>query len=202
MIKTLPLKSLPIVFFLIALTTTFGHAQQVVFDDDFSTTQSTTYTTSGNIGSSIWSVARSGQDFGARISGGLLTLTNDATSASNLTGWVSATTSTSNFDDTYNPILSQNAGIVSWTFNMRQIRSNPRGFEFGQFGVAFILAGTPGSNVTTGKGWALVLGNSGTTDAIRLVAYSNGLKTFSTKLSSKAAGYTDFGKQYTSARVE
>ena len=178
------------------------NAQETVFNEDFSTTQSSTYTTSGAIGSSIWTVARSGQDFGARISGGLLTLTNDATSASNLTGWVSATTSTSNFDDTYNPILSQNAGIVSWTFNMRQIRSNPRGFEFGQFGVAFILAGTPGSNVTTGKGWALVLGNSGTTDAIRLVAYSNGLKTFSTKLSSKAAGYTDFGKEYTSARVE
>ncbi len=201
MIKLLPFRFLPIFTCLLIAISTLS-AQQVVFNEDFSQTQSSTYTTSGPIGSSIWTVARSGQDFGARISGGMLTLINDATSASNPTGWVSATTSTSNFDDTYNPILSQNAGIVSWTFNMRQIRTNPRGFEFGQYGVAIILAGTPGSNVNTGKGWALVLGNSGTTDPIRLVAYSNGLKTFSTKLSSKGSGFTDFGREYTSARVD
>lgn len=177
-------------------------AQQVVFNEDFSTAQSSNYTTSGPIGSSIWTVARSGQDFGARISGGMMTLTNDATSASNPSGWVSATTATTNFDGTYNPILNQNAGIVSWTFNMQQIRTNPRGFESGQYGVAFILAGTPGSNISTGKGWAIQLGNLGTTDPIRLVTYSNGLKTFSTKLSSKASGFTDFGKEYTSARVD
>ncbi|WP_318642685.1 T9SS sorting signal type C domain-containing protein [Flavobacterium ardleyense] len=184
------------------MTLTESYAQQTVFTETFSTAQSSAYTTNGAIGTSNWTVARSGQDFGARISGGILTLTNDATSAGNPTGWISATTNVSNFDNAYNPILSQNAGIVSWTFNMRQIRTNPRGFEFGQYGVAFILAGTLGSNVATGKGWALVLGNYGTTDAIRLVAYSNGLKTFSTKLSSKASGYTDFGREYTSARVE
>ena len=200
MIQSFHTRFLILVIFL--LTSYQMKAQQTVFTEDFTTPQGTTYTTSGTIGSSRWTVARSGQDFGARISGGLLTLTNDATSASNPGGWVSATTSTSNFDDTYNPILSQNAGIVSWTFNMRQIRSNPRGFEFGQYGVAFILAGTPGSNVSTGKGWALQLGNSLTTDPIRLVAYSNGLKTFSTKLSSKASGFTDFGREYTSVRVE
>ncbi len=181
------------------------NAQQNVFSENFNapgTPQNSGFTQSGPIGTSRWTVTRSGQDFGARINDGLLTLTNDATSSSNPSGWVSATTSTSNFEATYNPILSQNAGIVSWTFNMRQIRTNPRGFEFGQYGVAFILAGTPGSNVSTGKGWALVLGNAGLTDPIRLVAYSNGLKTFSTKLSSRANGYTDFGKEYTSARVE
>lgn len=193
----------PILFFAgILFISNRAAAQQVVFNEDFSTAQSSNYTTSGPIGSSIWTVARSGQDFGARISGGMMTLTNDATSASNPSGWVSATTATTNFDGTYNPILNQNAGIVSWTFNMQQIRTNPRGFESGQYGVAFILAGTPGSNISTGKGWAIQLGNLGTTDPIRLVTYSNGLKTFSTKLSSKASGFTDFGKEYTSARVD
>lgn len=170
-------------------------AQQAVFDEHFSTTQGLNFTTSGPIGSSIWSVARSGQDFGARISGGMLTLTNDATSASNSNGWVSATTSNENIEN-YNPVLSKNAGIVSWTFNIRQSASLS-GFENGKYGVAFILAGTPGSNNVTGKGYAIQLG--GPNNTLRFVRYENGLKNFYTYLSSKNLG--NFGTDYTSVRV-
>ena len=44
-------------------------AQVTVFTDDFSTNQSITYTTSGAIGASAWSVSSggvAGQDYGAR----------------------------------------------------------------------------------------------------------------------------------------
>lgn len=104
--------------FLMAFTQSYG--QKTVLNANFNTSQGTDYTTTtGAIGGSIWNVSRSGTDFGAKIDGGLLTLTNDATTTTtNSNGWVSALTSTANIPD-YNPILSQNPGIVSWTFNMR-----------------------------------------------------------------------------------
>lgn len=45
--------------------------QTTVFSDDFSTNQSTAWTTSGQIGSSNWYVNLSGVDWGARRNTGL-----------------------------------------------------------------------------------------------------------------------------------
>ena len=174
-------------------------AQQTVFTDNFNapgTPQNSAYKTSGPIESTRWTVSRNGQDFGARIFGNMLTLSNDVSAAGNNNGWVSATTSNANIAD-YNPILSKNAGIVSWTFNMRQ-SATPSGFNDGNYGVAFILAGTPGSNNVTGKGYAIQLGGSSKT--IRFVRYENGLKNYYTYLSSKNLG--NFSTDYISIRVE
>lgn len=184
---------------------TESYAQQTVFTETFNapgTPQNSAFTTSGQIGTSNWTVTRSGNDFGAKIDQGFLTLTNDVGSIGNVKGWVLASTSTSNFLPAYNPILSQNPGIVSWNFNMRQLRTNPSGLTDGKFGVAYVLAGTSGSTGITGKGYAIMLGQSGTKDAIRLVTYNNGIQTYYTKLSSSTSGLKDFGKEYSSIRVE
>lgn len=206
MIKLLPFRFLPIFTCLLIAISTLS-AQQVVFNEDFSQTQSSTYTTSGPIGSSIWTVARSGQDLGARISGGMLTLTNDATTGANSGGWLMASTSTSNYSPVYKSTLSQNPGVVSWVFNMRQSRANPSSFKTSKFGVAFILAGTPTTN-TTGNGYAIVLGQNLTIDPIKLVTYNNGLSSLSAApdapaiITSNTTGFKDFGAEYTSIRVE
>ncbi|MCZ2337591.1 MAG: hypothetical protein LC127_05190, partial [Chitinophagales bacterium] len=176
-----------------------------VFTEDFNTPgtpQNSNFTTNGHIGTSRWTVTRSGNDFGAKIDQGFLTLTNDVGSAGNAKGWVLASTSTSNFLPAYSPVLSQNPGIVSWSFNMRQLRTNPSGLTDGKFGVAYVLAGTAGSTGTSGRGYAIMLGNGGTADAIRLVTYNNGIQNYYTKLSSKTSGLSDFGREYTSIRVE
>ena len=181
------------------------NAQQTVFTETFNTPgtpQSSTFTTSGPIGTSLWTVTRSGNDFGAKIDQGFLTLTNDVGSTGNVKGWVLASTSTSNFLPAYNPILSQNPGIVSWTFNMRQLRGNPAGLTDGLYGVGYVLAGTEGSTNKVGKGYAIMLGQWGNKDAIRFVTYNNGIQTYYTKLSSSSSGLTDFGNEYTSLRVE
>lgn len=180
-------------------------AQQTVFTENFNspgTPQNPNFTTSGLIGTSKWSVTRSGNDFGAKIDQGFLTLTNDVGSTGNVKGWVLASTSTSNFLAAYNPILNQNPGIVSWTFNMRQSRPDPSGLTDGKFGVAYVLAGTAGSTGTSGKGYAIMLGQGGSTDAIRFVSYNNGIQTYYTKLNSSTSGLNDFGREYTSIRVE
>lgn len=180
-------------------------AQQTVFAENFNapgTPQNSSFSPTGPIGTSQWTVTRSGGDFGAKIDAGILTLSNDISTAANVNGWVAASTSTTNYSSLYKPVLSQNTGVVSWSFNMRQIRANPSGFTSGKFGAAFILAGTPGTTNSAGKGYAIVLGQGTTTDPIRLATYSNGLSSIVPKLSSKTPGLSDFGAEYTSIRVE
>lgn len=185
----------------------FGQTS-TVFNDDFSTPNATNYTiANGPVSSStVWNMTRSGADFGSAIGGGLLYLTNDGSSASNANGWLLASTSSSNFTTPYATTLASNPGPVTWTFNMRQSRTNPGGFTssfFGTFayGTAFILAGTNGTTNVTGTGYAIILGNSGSTDPIRLVRYNSGLRTHTVLLSSSTAGLTDFGTQYLSIKV-
>lgn len=205
MIKSFPTNCALFVWLLSMLTLSQLSAQQTVFTENFNApgvTQSSSYTISGQINNSRWNVSRSGNDFGAKIDGGMLTLTNDAGGAGNVKGWVLASMSTSNFLPVYNPILSQNAGIVSWTFNMRQLRTNPAGLTDGLYGVGYILAGTEESTNKVGKGYAIMLGQSGNKDAIRFVTYNNGIQNYYTKFSSKTSGLSDFGREYTSIRVE
>ena len=118
-----------------------------VFNDDFTTSAGTSYSTAtGAIGTSAnWSLTRSGADFGARITSGFMSLTNDASSAGNANGWLLASTATASFATPYNTTLSSNPGMITWTFNMRQPQANPSGFASGNYGVAFILAGTSGT---------------------------------------------------------
>ena len=178
--------------------------QTTVFTDDFSANQSATYTTSGTIGSSSWSISRSGEDFGGRIntSPAQLELTNDASGTANANGWGFASTSTSSFSSPYTTTLSSNTGLVTWNFNMRQIRTDPAGFTSGAYGVAFIIAGTSTTNNNTGSGYAVVLGQSGSTDPIRLVRYTTGIQgTMTNIISSNTTGLTDFGVEYVSVRV-
>lgn len=91
----------------IALTEPVAHGQvTTVFSDAFTTSQGATYTTSGQIGTSPWSVTRSGADWGAQIDGGILNLTNDASAATNANGWVYASVPTSGFGSPWNSTLS------------------------------------------------------------------------------------------------
>lgn len=178
--------------------------QTTVFTDDFSANQSATYTTSGAIGASAWSITRSGVDWGGRrnTTPARLEITNDVSGTANVNGWVLASTSTSAFSSPYNTTLSSNTGLVTWTFNMRQIRTDPAGFGSGAYGVAFIIAGTSTTNNNTGSGYAVVLGQSGSTDAIRLVRYASGIQgTMTNILTSNTTGLTDFGANYVSVRV-
>jgi hypothetical protein len=179
-------------------------SQTTVFSDDFSTNQSAIWTTSGVIGASSWSVSRSGDDWGVRrnTSPAQLELTNDASATGNVNGWAFASVATSSFSSPYNTTLSSNTGVVTWTFNMRQIRTDPAGFVSGSYGVAFVLAGSSTTINNSGNGYAVVLGQSGSTDPIRLAKYNNGLQgTLTNIVTSNTSGLTDFGAEYLSIKV-
>ena len=190
---------------LILLFVTSGaRAQVTVFSDDFNTSTGTTYTTAaGPIGSSTtWSFIRSGADWGARIDGNILDLTNDAGGTANAIGWGFGYTPAASFAAPYTTTLSSNVGVVTWTFNMRQIRTDPGGFASGSYGVAFILGGTSSTVETAGNGYAVVLGNIGSTDPIRLIKYTGGLQgPLADIIASNTVGFTDFGAEYMSIKV-
>ena len=177
--------------------------QATVFSDDFATTTGATLTTvPGAIGASPrWNLTRSGADFGAAINTGLLTLSNDATTGANADGWAIGATATTNFLTPYSTTLGSNPGDVTWTFNMRQSRSNPSGLGGANYGMAFILAGTTGTSSSIGTGYAVTLGNSGKTDPLRLVRYNAGLQSSTTLITSTTVGLTDFGNTYLSVKV-
>lgn len=181
-------------------------AQVTVFSDDFSTNTSVNWTTSGAINGSAWSVLRSGDDFGGRrnTSPQQLEFTNDIGAATNLSGWVFGMTPTTSFSSPYNPVLSLNSGVVTWTFNIRQIRTDPSGYDSGNYGVAFILAGETATTSTNGNGYAIVYGQAGSTDPVRLVRYTAGIMgntSLTNIIISNTTGLTDFGAEYLSIKV-
>jgi hypothetical protein len=189
------------VFFLTSISESF--AQKTVFTDAFGTSTGATYDLTGAIGTStVWSLTRSGVDFGARIDGGRLDVTNDGSATANVNGWVYGSASTVSFTAPFSTTPSSNPSVITWNFNMRQIRTDPAGFGAGSYGVAFILGGTSTTAATAGNGYAVVLGQTGATDPIRLVRYATGLQgTVTNMITSNTTGLTDFGADYLSVRV-
>ncbi|WP_426491293.1 T9SS type A sorting domain-containing protein [Hymenobacter sp. 102] len=74
----------------------------------------------------------------------------------------------------YTTTLQSNAGALSWSWNMQQSRPNPSGFLNNNYAVGFVIAGSS-PDLLTGTGYAVVYGNSGASDSLRLVRFQNGL---------------------------
>lgn len=177
----------------------------IVFEDDFGSDTSAAYTTGGALGAGAWGVTASGADWGARrnASPAQLELTNDAGAAANASGWVLASAATASFGSPYNPVPGSNPGLVTWTFNMRQPRADPAGFSSGSYGAAFILAGTANTSDAAGSGYAVVLGQSGAADPVRLARFNGGVRdsALTNIITSNTAGLADFGGEYLSIKV-
>jgi hypothetical protein len=78
------------------------------------------------------------------------------------------------FNSAYTTTLSSNSSTITWAFNMRTSNTNTSGFDNSNYGMAYIL-GSTGNSVSAGNGYAVVLGQSGTTDAIRLARFTGGI---------------------------
>jgi hypothetical protein len=138
-------------------------------------------------------------DGGASIASNVLALTNDASAAANANGSVSVAIPTTSFASPYDPVLSLD-GVVTWNFNMQQVRTDPSGFGGGSYGAAFILAGSA-SNFTTGNGYAITLGGSGAADPVRLVSYTGGIANQTAIVTPSSGAFADVGSEYLSVRV-
>jgi len=177
-------------------------AQTTVYSSDFNTNNNSNYTTSGQIGTQSWYVERSGDDWGARIDNGRLENTNDVGATANADGWVFGYCGTTSFSSPYSAVLNNIPDKVTWYLNLRQIRTDPAGFGSGYYGVAFVLCASSQTLRTDGDGYAIVLGQSGSTDPIRLIKFTSGFDgTLTDLITSNTSGLTDFGNDYLSIKV-
>lgn len=188
--------------FLLVVTGFISKAQTTVFQENFSSPASSgTFSTISPIATgSVWKINRSGIDFGARINGGFLDITNDASGSANANGWAfSFINSNTDFSgSSYKSTFTQNTGPVEWVFNFRQLRTDPSGFASGSYGVALILGcDTTNPTLSTAKGYAVILGQSGSFDSVKLVRFSGGLVNFTPILVANG----DFGAEYLSTKV-
>ena len=94
--------------------------------------------------------------------------------------------------------LNSSGSDLVWAVNLKQSRTDPSGFDNNNYGIAFILGKTT-SDVTTGNGYAVVLGQSGSTDAIRLARFSGGVNANSRFTNIISSG--DYANQYLSIKV-
>ena len=99
----------------------------------------------------------------------------------------------------YPEVLSTSTMDMQWAFNMRQTRADPSGFDASNYGIAFILASSS-FDYATASGYAVVIGQSGSTDPLRLVHFSNGLDLNSNLTNIISGG--DYGNDYLSVRVK
>lgn len=84
-------------------------------------------------------------------------------------------TSTTSMDMTlrYPTVFSSAAGTMEWYFNMQQSRADPTGFAGGQYGAAFVIGSNTNDPAAPSKyGYAVIFGESGTADPVRLVSFN------------------------------
>lgn len=96
-----------------------------------------------------------------------------------------------------NPFVSSN-NALTWAINMRQSRSDPSGFDANNYGMAFIIAKST-TDVTSGNGYAVVLGQSGSSDAVRLTKFTGGINGNSKFTNIISSG--DYANQYLSIKI-
>lgn len=183
---------------LLLLSAPIAPGQMTAFSDNFNRANltvgaPTTYTTT-----------TVGGDGGASILNNLqLELTNDSSASGNANGRVFVTGLTSDFGGGYNRVLSANTGqVIEWTFNFRQSRLSPEGFDTGSRGVAVVLGSTSG-DLMTANGYALAYGQPGTPDSIRLVRFAGGLDANANLTNVISSGLNDLSdvRNYASVRV-
>ena len=143
---------------LVAAGTAHGQALAPTLLDDFNRPDSPTVGTG-------WVETETTPGTGAAIVGNQLKLSSGVLGKDFVSRNVSAR---------YSPVLRQNADPLTWLFNMQQSRPNPSGFGPNNYGAAFVLAGSA-ADFTTGNGYAVVYGNAGQPDSLKLVRYTGGL---------------------------
>ncbi|OIQ29937.1 MAG: hypothetical protein BM564_03970 [Bacteroidetes bacterium MedPE-SWsnd-G2] len=102
-----------------------------------------------------------------------------------------------NMNGIYTTQFENATGILSWEFNMNSNRPNPSGFTGNLYGTAFILGGTD-SDFLSGSGYAIILGNSGNSDPVKLISYNDGVDDVSTEIITNTS---DFDTEHFSIKV-
>ncbi|MCC6599889.1 MAG: hypothetical protein IT223_04360, partial [Crocinitomicaceae bacterium] len=152
----------------------------VLFDNfnrtDGNTVGVPTLVSSGG-GSTAWTETQLlTEDFRARIEGNALRLAGCDVGESGSTGSTGSESVYFDVSDRYATNFSEAPGDLTWAFNMHTNNATPSGFGSNTYGIAMIL-GCDESDFRSANadGYAVVIGNSGSPDRVRLVYFTGGL---------------------------
>ena len=74
----------------------------------------------------------------------------------------------------YPTTLDDASGIVTWAFNYAAEPIEPEGFSAGEHGLMFVLASSSNDFPGSGNAYAVVLGQDGGSDNLKLVSFNGG----------------------------
>ena len=168
--------------------------------DDFNRADNYTVGIPSSGGSTAWTEDESGDGTKIRIFNNGLMLDNCVASDPGGSSGLNTNEQIRFNVESYYETVFDNAGSeLHWQFNMRSNNSNLAGFSGSGYGMAFILGSNqPDFNVSGSNGYAVVVGEAGTTDYIRLVAFTNGL---ASTLTEVASSNLDINADHASIRV-
>jgi hypothetical protein len=153
-------------------------------------------------GGTSWTEMEAGDGTKVRIFGNMLMLDN-CISSDPIGSSGSTTTERVTFNaETYFETIFDNAGTtMNWMFNMRTNNSNLSGFASSAYGMAFVLGSNQDNFTAAGSdGYAVVIGNSGATDNIKLVKFTNGLNS-DANVTDIVASNIDINADHASVKV-
>lgn len=107
----------------------------------------------------------------------------------------------------YGTTFSSNTCLMTWAFCIRQSRTDPGGFAAGSYAAAFVLGASSSDLLGAGvTGYAVLYGQGGASDPLRLVRFNNGLSSDGALTNVIAATATptpfnDLGNNYLAVRV-
>jgi len=173
-----------------------GSAQTTVFSDDFNrTTLSPGGTPSNTYTPTV------ATNVTAAITTNFLRVGSGTTAPPNGVSYVTGNIAA--FASPFNTTLGSNTGAVTWTFNFRWNRAasnNPAPPASGSYSSVIVLAGSS-ATLTSGTGYAVVYGSSGTPDPIRLVSYSGGITGTLTNICTSGVSDLTATNNFASVRV-
>ncbi|MGE0637632.1 MAG: T9SS type A sorting domain-containing protein [Bacteroidia bacterium] len=170
--------------------------------DHFNRTASSTVGIPSSGGSTAWTETEAGDGTKVQIFSNMLLIDNCVSSdPSGSSGGTTTERINFNGENHYETVFNNSDGTMNWLFNMRTNNSNLSGFAGSAYGMAFILGCDQADFTASGSdGYAVVVGNSGTTDYIKLVRFANGLSA-DANLTDIVASDVDIDANYSSVKV-
>ncbi|MGB1317383.1 MAG: hypothetical protein ACPG5W_04225, partial [Flavobacteriales bacterium] len=106
-----------------------------------------------------------------------------------------------NVENRHETVYDNAGSLLEWVFNMNQNRSNPSGFGSNTYAAGMVLGSTT-LDVEAGSanGYAVIIGNGGDPDPVKLVRYANGL-TNNSNISDVAVSSQNSDESHFSVKV-
>ncbi|MCF8256624.1 MAG: lamin tail domain-containing protein [Flavobacteriales bacterium] len=170
--------------------------------DDFNRSDTYNIGIPSSGGSTTWTETEAGDGTKVRVFSNMLMLDNCiASDPSGSSGSTTTERVTFNVETYFETVFDDAGGTLNWLFNMRTNNSNLSGFAGSAYGMAFILGCDQADFTAAGSdGYAVVVGNGGTTDYIKLVRFANGLSS-DANLTDMVSSDVDIDANHASVRV-